>query len=149
LVHAFMLRSQANRRWMAPGRGYPHPIGQAPDFVVVLREVDANLEAAQAWDAAGRPLGHDSDSLAAWTTYLSARRMVPASADVDARRRAMTEWADGAPDEDGAEKRMRVLQAFRKVVGTTFDPYRPSDAHEAAFVDAWFEDAADAEQAAR
>ena len=149
LVHAFMLRSKSNRRWMNKLPQYPHPIGQAPDFVVVLREVDANLEAAQAWDTAGRLLGHDSESLAAWTTYLSARRMVPASADVETRRKALTDWAAGAPTAEGREQLMRVAQEFRSKAGAFFDPYRPSEAHEAMFIDAWFEEEEDLAQAGR
>lgn len=150
LVHAFMLRSPSNRRWMATSPQYPQPIGQAPDFVVILREVDRNLEAAQAWDAAGRPLGHDSASLEAWTSYLSARRRVPVSASPDVRKQARTEWAKAAPTPEGVEQRQRVARAFATAAGVAFDPFTPTAAQEAAFVAAWFDDeAATSAQAAR
>lgn len=150
LVHAFMLRSPSNRRWMATSAQYPQPIGQAPDFVVILREVDRNLEAAQAWDAAGRPLGHDSASLEAWTSYLSARRRVPTTAGPDVRRQARTEWAKAAATPEGTEQRLRVARAFSAAAGVAFDPFAPTAAQEAAFVAAWFDDEADVSaQAAR
>lgn len=150
LVHAFMLRSPSNRRWMATSPQYPQPIGQAPDFVVILREVDRNLEAAQAWDTGGRPLGHDSASLEAWTSYLSARRRVPASAGLEVRKQARSEWAQAAATPDGTAQRLRVAQAFTKAAGVAFDPFAPTPAQEAAFVAAWFDDEADqSAQAAR
>lgn len=150
LVHAFMLRSPSNRRWMATSPQYPQPIGQAPDFVVILREVDRNLEAAQAWDTGGRPLGHDSASLEAWTSYLSARRRVPASAGQEVRKQARSEWAQAAATPDGTAQRLRVAQAFSKAAGVAFDPFAPTPAQEAAFVAAWFDDEADqSAQAAR
>lgn len=150
LVHAFMLRSPSNRRWMATSPQYPQPIGQAPDFVVILREVDRNLEAAQAWDTGGRPLGHDSASLEAWTSYLSARRRVPASAGLEVRKQARSEWAQAAATPDGTAQRLRVAQAFTKAAGVAFDPFAPTPAQEAAFVSAWFDDEADqSAQAAR
>jgi hypothetical protein len=136
-AHAYMLEGPENQRYILRSDRYPQPIGSAPDFVVILREADQVIEAADAWvTAQDAAEGLSPAAQRAWSGLVSAQRQrKTARLPADAVRALHEVWLT---DNGDGDVRAEAYRTFRPVLmSQPMDPFAPSTWHREQWGQHW------------